>query len=204
MSEDRPDRPQGPMHAGSPTDTLRLYRVPIEGIEMTHNLHSLLAAACVLLAGTATAFAQSADSPAPEAGTDAHHHDMGMRHHGTMHWEEMDANHDGKISAAEHAAWAKAQFEKMDANHDGLVTEDEMHAQMKAHMDAMMKEHRAKMFDRIDANHDGMISRDEMDAAMQKMHGMHGHMHGDRMKGDGMRDDDDMDEMQPPPPPPTK
>jgi Ca2+-binding EF-hand superfamily protein len=168
---------------------------------MAYRLHRALAAGFVLIAGAGTAFAQSADSPPPEQGMEAHH-DMGMRHH-DMHWDEMDTNHDGKISAAEHAAWAKAQFQKLDADHDGFITKEEMHTQMKARMDAMMKEHRAKMFDRIDTNHDGMISRDEMDAAMQKMHGMHGHMHGDRMKGDGMHDDD-MDDMQPPPPPPTK
>ena len=38
----------------------------------------------------------------------------------------MDTNHDGKISAAEHAAGAKAMFEKMDANKDGFVTLQEM------------------------------------------------------------------------------
>ena len=169
---------------------------------MTHKLHGALAAGFVFLACAATAFAQSAAPTPPDPGMAGHHHDMGMRHHGMMHWDEMDTNHDGKVSAAEHAAWAKAQFEKLDANHDGFVTQDEMHAQMKARMDAMMKDHRAKMFDRIDTNHDGMISRDEMDTAMQKMHGMRGHMHGDHMMGDGMHDeDDDMDGMQPPPPP---
>lgn len=40
----------------------------------------------------------------------------------------MDANGDGKLTAAEHAAGAKAMFERMDANHDGNVTAAEMDA----------------------------------------------------------------------------
>jgi Ca2+-binding EF-hand superfamily protein len=165
---------------------------------MDHKLARAVAIGTILLVAPAIAFAQDAASPPPVAGMDAHADGMRMHRHGMMDWEEMDTNHDGKISAAEHAAWAKAQFAKLDANHDGFVTRDEMHAHMKARMDAMMKEHRAKMFDRIDANHDGMISRDEMDAAMQKMRSMHGRMH-EHMKGDGMNDDD-MDDMPPPPP----
>ncbi len=167
---------------------------------MELKLTRALAIGAILLVAPAIAFAQ--DAPPPAAGTDAHADGMRMHHHAMMDWAEMDTNHDGKISAAEHAAWAKAQFEKMDANHDGFITRDEMHAHMKARMEMAMKKHRAEMFDRIDTNHDGMISRDELDAAMQKMHGMRGHMHGDHMKGDGMHDDD-MDDM-PPPPPPTK
>ena len=38
----------------------------------------------------------------------------------------MDANGDGKITAAEYTDGAKAMFTKMDANHDGQVTAAEM------------------------------------------------------------------------------
>ena len=34
----------------------------------------------------------------------------------------MDTDHDGKVSADEHAAGAKRMFDTMDANHDGKVT----------------------------------------------------------------------------------
>src|SRR5690606_38485731 len=44
----------------------------------------------------------------------------------------MDADGDGAISAAEHAAGAQKMFEMADADHDGRVTHDEMHA-MHAH-----------------------------------------------------------------------
>lgn len=103
----------------------------------------------------------------------------------------MDANHDGKVSAAEHAAGAKAMFEKMDANHDGMVTAAEMtaahtaitgQAAKKSDMSAADKikvvdadgdgvlsaeEHAkgsAAMFAKMDANRDGFLSKEEMAA----------------------------------------
>lgn len=42
------------------------------------------------------------------------------------HFEKMDTNGDGAISAEEHAAGAAKRFSKMDANDDGKVTRDEM------------------------------------------------------------------------------
>ena len=56
----------------------------------------------------------------------AHDHEKMM---GMM--DQMDTNHDGMISAAEHAAHAKMMFDKMDANHDGMISKDEMAAGMK-------------------------------------------------------------------------
>ena len=163
---------------------------------MAHELHRSILAALLVVAGTATTIVLAQDAPAPMP---ADTHAMSMHDHAMKHWQAMDTNHDGKISAAEHAACAKAQFAEMDANHDGFVTQDEMHAHMKARMDAMKKERSARMFDRMDANHDGTISRDEFDAAMEKMHGR---MRGDHGKMDHGMHDDGMDGMQPPPPPP--
>lgn len=112
----------------------------------------------------------------------------------------MDANHDGKISAAEHAAGAKAMFEKMDANHDGKVTAAEMtaaheaitgQAAKKSDMSAADKikaidtdgdgvltadEHAkgaAAMFAKMDTNKDGFLAKEEMaagHAAMMRKH----------------------------------
>jgi Ca2+-binding EF-hand superfamily protein len=112
------------------------------------------------------------------------HGGMDREHHG-MRWEQMDTNHDGKITAAENAAFARARFDKMDANHDGVLTKEEMHSRMQA----MMQQRMMDRFDKLDANHDGMISKDEMAAGMRRMHEMHG-MHRGRMMG-GMKDDDD-------------
>jgi Ca2+-binding EF-hand superfamily protein len=44
----------------------------------------------------------------------------------------MDTDHDGSVSAEEHAAGAKQMFQKMDADGDGIVTAKEMDA---AHKD---------------------------------------------------------------------
>ncbi len=53
---------------------------------------------------------------------------------------QADTNHDGMISAEEHAAYAKMMFDKADTNHDGMLSRDEimamhksMHGQMKHH-----------------------------------------------------------------------
>src|SRR3954468_19030715 len=46
----------------------------------------------------------------------------------------MDTDHDGKISAAEHAAGAQKMFQMMDTDKDGKVTVTEM----QAHHDQMM------------------------------------------------------------------
>jgi Ca2+-binding EF-hand superfamily protein len=52
---------------------------------------------------------------------------------------KIDTNHDGKVSAAEHAAYAQSMFQKMDANHDGMVTKAEMDAGMKMMQGEHMK-----------------------------------------------------------------
>ncbi|HEY0502811.1 MAG TPA: hypothetical protein VGD42_04870 [Lysobacter sp.] len=88
----------------------------------------------------------------------------------------MDANGDGMVSSAEHAAGAKKMFAAMDANGDGNVTA----AEMDAHKAAKMKDHAGKEGDRpkmtsaekireIDTNGDGMISAAEHEAGSQKM-----------------------------------
>ena len=46
----------------------------------------------------------------------------------------IDSDHDGIVTAAEHAAGARAMFERMDANHDGKVTAAEMDAAHQAMM----------------------------------------------------------------------
>jgi hypothetical protein len=67
----------------------------------------------------------------------------------------VDTNKDGMVSAAEHAAHAKAMFEKIDANHDGMVDKAEMDAGMKMMHDKM--EHKGHMQDgAMDHDHDAM------------------------------------------------
>jgi Ca2+-binding EF-hand superfamily protein len=54
----------------------------------------------------------------------------------------VDTNHDGVLSADEHAAGAKMMFEKMDTDKDGYLTKAEMeagHAKMMSKMSKMSK-----------------------------------------------------------------
>lgn len=112
------------------------------------------------------------------------------------HHATMDANKDGKISADEHTAGARAMFEKMDANKDGSVTAAEMTAAhkdvtgkpaKKSDMSAQDKikavdadgdgkltaaEHAsgsASMFTKMDTDKDGFMSKQEMAAGHAAM-----------------------------------
>jgi Ca2+-binding EF-hand superfamily protein len=112
---------------------------------------------------------------------------------GDKHFKTMDANGDGKITRAEHAAGAKQMFAKCDANHDRTVTAAEMEASTAADgekpgkhdMSAAEKirmidqngdgklttaEHEAgteTMFGKMDTNQDGALSKEECDAGMK-------------------------------------
>lgn len=55
-------------------------------------------------------------------------------------FRKMDANNDGRITAAEHAAAAQEMFRKLDANGDGAVTMEEMKRSDDMHKDGMRKD----------------------------------------------------------------
>lgn len=76
----------------------------------------------------------------------------------------MDTSHDGSVSAAEHAAFAKAMYEKMDADHNGQVTTTEMDASRKTTMkgkNSASDTSSASMIKTLDTNKDGMLSAEE-------------------------------------------
>jgi Ca2+-binding EF-hand superfamily protein len=80
--------------------------------------------------------------------------------------KKMDANNDGRISAAEHAAGARSMFQKMDSNSDGRVTAAEMdasHKQMKGD-DRGGKTKSSDKLKSLDANSDGVITAAEHEA----------------------------------------
>ncbi len=58
---------------------------------------------------------------------------MGFKHHGgemsaADKLKVVDGNHDGVLTADEHAAGAKMMFDKMDSDHDGVLTRKEIAA----------------------------------------------------------------------------
>lgn len=84
----------------------------------------------------------------------------------------MDADRDGKVSAAEHAAGAKTMFETMDMDHDGIVTAAEMTAAHKAVTGQAAKPGDMAAADKIkavDDNGDGTLSAEEHAAGSKAM-----------------------------------
>ena len=89
-------------------------------------------------------------------------------------FEKMDANHDGKITRAEHAAGAKQMFTQCDANHDGVVTATEMDAALAAQGEKPDKNDKssAEKIQVIDQNGDGKLTAAEHEAGTEKMFAM--------------------------------
>jgi Ca2+-binding EF-hand superfamily protein len=84
----------------------------------------------------------------------------------------MDANKDGKISAAEHAAGAKAMFEKMDVDKDGKVTAAEMeagHHAVTGHAGKKSEMSAAEKIKTVDSDGDGVLTADEHAKASESM-----------------------------------
>jgi len=77
--------------------------------------------------------------------------------------QAMDANGDGRISRAEHAAGARKMFDKMDANHDGIVTAAEMDAASEAKADRAGTDQlsSAEKIKAIDIDGDGQLTAAE-------------------------------------------
>jgi len=144
----------------------------------TNKLAPLMCAIGLTLAGGVVAL----------QGALAHDHG-GMMDHDMM--EKMDTNHDGMVSAKEHADYANAMFARMDSNHDGMLSKDEMEAGKAMHHehednDEHEKDEHEKseheehehgdskpmhhdMMAMMDANHDGMISGAEHADYMKAM-----------------------------------
>jgi hypothetical protein len=115
---------------------------------------------------------------------------------------DVDADGDGKVTQAEHSAWASQKFTRMDSNGDGKVTAAEMAAEKdrtgKAAKGGMSAEEKIRA---IDTNGDGSLSKEEheagtvakftemdanKDGSLSKTEFKTGH---DRMKADKMKTD---------------
>lgn len=94
-------------------------------------------------------------------------------HDADKHFKMMDANGDGKISRAEHAAGAKQMFAQCDANRDGIVTAAEMDATMAAQGEKPAKDEKnsAEKIQMLDQNGDGRLTAAEHETGTEKMFG---------------------------------
>lgn len=95
--------------------------------------------------------------------------------HNAKHFNELDANHDGKLTANEMqgnapkpeiitsggTAHLDNRFSAADINHDGGLDQDEA-----ANMPML-----AKYFSEVDSNHNGKVTRQEYFDAMPILHG---------------------------------
>lgn len=77
-------------------------------------------------------------------------------------FDEIDADKDGKITAAELAAHRQARFTAADTNSDGSLNAEELTAFHTAQMAERMAERTGRMMQWMDANGDGALSVDEM------------------------------------------
>ncbi|WP_449466287.1 EF-hand domain-containing protein [Stenotrophomonas humi] len=106
------------------------------------------------------------EMPAPRHGMrhDRHHGGMRGGREGGFMMRGMDADNDGRISAAEH----RAQFDRLDVNKDGYID--------RADRQARAEQRRVEWFAKADTDKDGKLSPAELEAARGKngTRGSHG------------------------------
>ena len=93
---------------------------------------TLIVAAALLMAAPVVAIAQDGGKPGKRG----------------AHFERIDANKDGQVTAEEAGAISSRAFQRFDKNGDGVITPDEA----------------PRLFERPDANGDGQITAEELAA----------------------------------------
>jgi len=109
-----------------------------------HDMKSTVFAGVALLAGAMPLLAAPVPAPAPAAAPQAMP-DVTfamVKAQADTWWDKMDANHDGRIDAADRDARLLQRFDKWDTNHDGMISKDEFLAFVHAR-EAKWREHRA-------------------------------------------------------------
>ena len=110
----------------------------------------------IAAAGIAALVGTRSFADAPGMGRDG-----GRGHWGHWMFQEMDANHDGKVTQAEIDAFEAARAAEIDTNHDGKITADEL----QAFHEKEKAKREAAMLARMDTNGDGTVSVQEYEAA---------------------------------------
>jgi Ca2+-binding EF-hand superfamily protein len=125
---------------------------------MTRSLLSILALVAVTGAALSTAVqAQDAEAPAADlAGTGP---DLSI---GGIDFATLDTDKDGKISAAEMAAFRTARVTEADTDQDGKLSAAELSAMHLARMQARAEAMATRMIERHDADGDGLLTVAEM------------------------------------------
>lgn len=119
------------------------------------NRLTLLAAAAAL---TASGAALAQGGPRPDPYGDATIAKADADKAAAARFDQLDANHDGNLSADELAAAPGGRgLSRADVNHDGLISKAEYAAAQ------------SQRFDMMDANHDGQLTKAERDAFRQQM-----------------------------------
>lgn len=119
--------------------------------------------------------------------------DAGMLSSGELVFDDMDANHDGKVSweefkskliapVSDTVAWLKKIFSQLDSNGDGNISKEELAANLEMALDLSdLKTKKslrtlcaeagfptdASFFEKVDTNKDGKITWAEFEAALQ-------------------------------------
>jgi hypothetical protein len=86
-------------------------------------------------------FAQTQQAPPAKGGRSAEQ-DPHREQMIDMMFQDMDTNHDGKISKSEWMAFYDKQFRQLDRNGDGFITKDEVRADMAERMRAQQQKAR--------------------------------------------------------------
>lgn len=83
----------------------------------------------------------------------------------TPKFSEIDANHDGSVTAAEYQAYKLDRVKAMDANGDGFITPKEFADYVTAKAEPRIKQRADNLVKRLDLNGDGKLSIEEVAAA---------------------------------------
>lgn len=121
---------------------------------MRRNLQALLAAAIL---GAALPAAATSPTPATADSRANQRAEMKQRF-----LDQIDTNHDGRVSRDEYRAWIDGRFARLDANHDGTVDADEIASS--AQTQERVQKRAQRFVRRFDTSGSGKVSEADFEA----------------------------------------